>query len=196
MDLLFILGNHLLPIKTKKMKLRKKTLLVMSAFGIAILLVQLLAFNPAPLPEKYSIESEFPPNPKWENLQVLPNDISRDSLLEMMERFSVSLSVKCTYCHVPDPNRPGKLDFPSDEKIEKEIARGMIAMTDEINEKYFKPHFPDPKPEHVEVISCVVCHRGSPNPELYLSKMGDMYKTYQEGRDNRKEMLLKEMQKE
>lgn len=66
----------------------------------------------------------------------------------------------------------------------------MIAMTNEINEKNFKPFFPDPKPHQVHVVNCVMCHRGNANPEKYLSQMGDMYKTYDPNRDNRKEKIL------
>ncbi|NEN21976.1 hypothetical protein G3O08_00465 [Cryomorpha ignava] len=71
----------------------------------------------------------------------------------------------------------------------------MIQMTLDINAKYFQPHFPDPKPEQVFVANCVMCHRGSVNPEKYLSKMGTMYKTYDPDRDNRKEKILEEMDK-
>lgn len=138
-------------------------------------------------------ESSSSSGPEWENLKVLPQDISKDSLENLMEGYTIALAVKCNYCHVPRKDNPEKLDFASDDKIEKEIARGMITMTQEINEKYFKPHFPDPKPEKVEVVNCVLCHRGTSNPELYLSKMGSMYKTYKEGRDNRKEMILEQI---
>lgn len=137
-------------------------------------------------------ESSYSSGPEWENLKVLPQDISKDSLMNLMEGYTTALAVKCNYCHVPRKDNPEKLDFASDDKIEKEIARGMITMTQEINEKYFKPHFPDPKPEKVAVVNCVLCHRGTSNPELYLSKMGSMYKTYKEGRDNRKEMILEQ----
>ncbi len=114
----------------------------------------------------------------------------------LMHGYENALSVECEYCHTPKKDNPERLDFASDDKIEKEIARGMIKMTNEINANYFQPHFPDPKPDQVFVINCVVCHRGASNPELYLSKMGTMYKTFKEGRDNRKEMILEQMKKE
>ena len=66
----------------------------------------------------------------------------------------------------------------------------MIVMTNDLNEKMFLPHFPDPKPKQVEVVNFVMCHRGAPNSEKYLSQMGDMYKTYDPDRDNRKEKIL------
>lgn len=82
------------------------------------------------------------------------------------------------------------MDFADDSKIEKEIARGMIKMTDDINENNFKPYFPEPIPEQVHVVNCVMCHRGTVNPEKYLSQMRGMYKTYDPERDNRKEKIL------
>lgn len=107
-----------------------------------------------------------------------------------MKNYENSLGVKCNYCHATSKVDPTKLDFPNDDKIEKEIARGMIKMTNEINENYFKPYFPDPKPEQVHVVNCVLCHRGTSNPEKYLSQMGKMYKTYDPNRDNRKEKAM------
>lgn len=135
-----------------------------------LLVLMTTAFKP--------VGNEYEPQPKWKNLKVLPNDISKDSLFGLMENYSVALGVKCSHCHVPMKNDPKKLDFAKDEKIEKEIARGMIVMTNDINENYFKPHFPDPKPAHVLVADCVMCHRGNPNPKTYLSNMHKAYEQY------------------
>ena len=141
---------------------------------IAVMAIGLMAFN--------SFESDtstyYEPQPTWKNLKVLPQNISKDSLFGLMDNYSLSLGVKCSHCHVPQKKDPTKLDFASDEKIEKHIARGMITMTNEINENYFKPHFPDPKPAQVYVADCVMCHRGNPNPKAYLSNMEKMYHQY------------------
>ena len=154
------------------------------------LVILLYAFKSAT-----SEDDRYQPQTKWKNLKVLPQNISKDSLDHLMEGYSNALSVKCNYCHAPKKDNPTKLDFASDDKIEKEIARGMITMTNEINMKYFQPHFPDPKPAQVYVVNCVLCHRGAANPEKYLSQMGTMYKTYDPNRDNRKEKFLEEMKK-
>ena len=167
------------------MKINKKLLSLLSGIGILIFVLGLYAFKANPTAyEGYS------PQPPWENLKVLPKDISKDSLDHLMKGYSIALGVNCNHCHAPSKKDPTKLDFPNDDKIEKEIARGMIGMTDEINEKNFKPFFPDPKPHQVHVVNCVMCHRGNANPEKYLSQMGDMYKTYDPDRDNRKEKIL------
>lgn len=172
------------------MKTKKKLSALFSAIGIIIIILGLYAFKAYP-----ETDEAYTTPPEWENLKVLPQDISKDSLKHLMRNYSTALGVKCNYCHVPKKDDPTKLDFPNDDKIEKEIARGMIEMTDEINEKYFQPHFPDPKPEQVQVANCVMCHRGAANPEKYLSQMKKMYKTYDPDRDNRKEKFLEKQQK-
>lgn len=173
------------------MKLKMKFLAIVFGTGIFIVLIGLYSFKSIS-----NIDDGYIAQPPWKNLKVLPQDISKDSLDHLMDNYATSLGVKCNYCHMPSKTNPTKLDFPDDGKIEKEIARGMIVMADEINAKYFQPHFPDPKPKQVHVINCVVCHRGAPNPEKYLSQMNVMYKTYDPNRDNRKEMILKHMEKD
>ncbi|MBK5212954.1 MAG: c-type cytochrome [Flavobacteriaceae bacterium] len=167
------------------MKIKKKLFALFSGIGILMVGFGLYAFTAGP-----SSDQGYLPQPPWENLKVLPKDISKDSLTHLMKNYTASLGVKCNYCHMPSKVDPSKLDFPNDTKIEKEIARGMIKMTNEINENYFKPFFPDPKPKQVQVVNCVLCHRGTANPEKYLSQMGEMYKTYDPNRDNRKEKAL------
>ncbi len=112
---------------------------------------------------------------EWENLKVLPQDITKDSLMGLMKSYTKSLGVRCDYCHLPRKDRPDKLNFPDDSKRTKLIARGMIEMTHAINENYFKPYYPDPKPETVTDVSCLTCHRGNPNPKKYLEGVGSLY---------------------
>ncbi len=167
------------------MKLKKKFLALFSGIGVLMMILGMYAFKTNPANKEHY--STLPP---WDNLKVLPKDISKDSLDHLMKNYATSLGVKCNHCHAPSKKDPTKLDFASDAKIEKEIARGMIGMTNDLNENFFLPHFPDPKPKQAHVVNCVMCHRGTPNPEKYLSQMGDMYKTYDPNRDNRKEMIL------
>lgn len=172
------------------MNIKKNTIALLSGIGIFVMILGLFAFKGNPNQEDYIAQTP------WENLKVLPQNISKDSLTHLMESYTLSLGVNCNHCHVPSKKKPTELDFANDAKIEKEIARGMIAMTNEINAKYFQPHFPDPKPSQVHVVNCVLCHRGSVNPEKYLSQMGEMYKTYNPDRDNRKEKILEGMKKQ
>ncbi len=117
---------------------------------------------------------------KWKNLKVLPQDISEDSLYGLMHEYERALGVDCSYCH--KPRKDGRIsDFASDELIQKKIARGMMKMTDDLNEKYFDPHR-DPK-EGLVAVRCVMCHRGTPNPEKYLQDVG-LYYEHQEPEGN------------
>ncbi|HEV7674618.1 MAG TPA: hypothetical protein VGQ12_08810 [Candidatus Angelobacter sp.] len=59
------------------------------------------------------------------NLQVLPKDISKRDLVGVMKQFSITFSVRCSYCHsVSDDLTEGKFD--SDEKPTKQKARELI----------------------------------------------------------------------
>lgn len=167
------------------MKIGKKLSVIGKASAALLIICVLYAFKAE---TKY--EDAYHPQQKWENLKVLPQNISKDSLTLLMKNYTMALGVDCTHCHVPSKADPSKLDFANDDKIEKEIARGMIEMTNDLNETIFKPHFPEPKPKQVHVVNCVMCHRGAVNPEKYLSQMGKMYKTYDPDRDNRKEKIL------
>jgi len=99
---------------------------------------------------------------KFKNLQVLPKNITEDSLNKIMDGFAGYLGVDCKYCHTRD-KMADTLIFDKDDKAEKEIARNMIRMTMDINEKYF--HFNEEvKISEVQAITCFTCHRGEPMP--------------------------------
>lgn len=95
----------------------------------------------------------------FKNLQVLPKDISKDSLDRIMHGFTAALGVRCNFCHVFN----GKPDFASDDKEEKGIARYMIKMAAGINATYFNFEKSD-RPDTITVIKCVTCHHGSAHP--------------------------------
>ena len=113
-------------------------------------------------------------NTDWKNLKVLPQNITKDSLMFVMHTFNASLGVDCSHCHAAQKDDPEKLDFASDAKMNKEIARGMLVMTNDINSKYFLPHVPDPKPKQITSVYCITCHRGNSNPEAYLQGVSKM----------------------
>lgn len=173
------------------MKTIKKLFVFLSSLGIVLLGMSLYSFK-----TDIRANERYVAQTPWENLKVLPQDISKDSLEHLMKSYAMSLGVKCNHCHTPSKTNPKELDFADDSKIEKEIARGMIKMTNDLNENYFKPHFPEPIPQQVHVVNCVMCHRGTVNPEKYLSQMGGMYKTYDPERDNRKEKILESQRKQ
>ena len=114
---------------------------------------------------------EQPKNEKFKNLQVLPRDISKDSLDRIMDRFNADLGVDCKYCHVRD-KKADTLMFDKDDKSEKEIARNMMRMTMDINKKYFQ--FNETlKAEQVQAVTCYTCHKGEPMPEKEKKKVAN-----------------------
>ncbi|HEV3414460.1 MAG TPA: c-type cytochrome [Puia sp.] len=103
--------------------------------------------------------------PPKRNLKVLPKDISNDDLDKTMDSFKAALGVKCNFCHAPFADTSNHhLDFASDAKPEKNIARKMFRMTGRINKKFFGEN-KDANGVTVPTISCVTCHRGSPHPD-------------------------------
>ncbi len=97
------------------------------------------------------------------NLKVLPKNISHEDLDKIMDSWKAALGVKCNFCHAQD-TATHHLDFASDAKPEKDIARHMFKMTAKINKKYFSMN-KDDKGSMIPTVSCVTCHHGNPHPE-------------------------------
>jgi tetratricopeptide (TPR) repeat protein len=127
---------------------------------------------------------------KFTNLKVLPKDISKDDLLGRMRGFSSGLGVGCGHCHVAKDNSR-EMDFASDEKREKDVAREMLKMTASIAERL------EALPAHEGEkgsVSCYTCHRGlatPPNSTLMVldesAKKDGIAAALQRYRDLRKE---------
>lgn len=101
----------------------------------------------------------------FKNLQVLPKDITRDSLQKVMHNWSSSLGVHCDFCHARSKDTTQRWpDFASDDKPEKEIARHMFKMAQDINAKYFNFNG-SAMPDTIHVVTCATCHHGDPHPE-------------------------------
>ena len=102
----------------------------------------------------------------FQNLKVLPKDITEHQLDSVMDHFKASLGVKCSFCHADGPVIDGKkhLDFVSDTKPEKLRAREMLLMTSYINENFFNPDHSE-RPDTLHGVICFTCHRGNREPE-------------------------------
>ena len=99
------------------------------------------------------------------NLKVLPKDISHEDLDKIMDSWKIALGVKCGFCHAPSKDSTSRhLDFASDAKPEKDIARHMFRMTAKINKKYFN-FDKDDKGVTIQAVTCLTCHRGEAHPE-------------------------------
>jgi len=97
---------------------------------LAIIIISVAAIEPS------NKKNEF------KNLKVLPKDISTKALQQIMvDEFQDGLGVGCNYCHAQEKGSL-HLDYASDEKPEKEIARAMMLMTMDINKKYFGVEHP------------------------------------------------------
>ena len=98
------------------------------------------------------------------NLQVLPKDISPKALQHIMvDEFQDGLGVGCNFCHAHEKGSL-HLDYASDEKPEKEIARAMMRMAMDINKKYFEVEHPLIG-DSLMTVSCNTCHHGVAHPD-------------------------------
>src|SRR5690606_32240294 len=89
---------------------------------------------------------------QFKNLKVLPQNISKDSLMSLMRGYNQALGVKCNHCHSGDK--------AADDKHSKEVARHMIKFTNELNANEFAPI----GEQYKNAIECATCHRGSTKP--------------------------------
>ncbi|MEO6633868.1 MAG: c-type cytochrome [Mucilaginibacter sp.] len=104
-------------------------------------------------------------DPEYKNLKVLPKHLTHEQLDKVMHEWTASLNVHCDFCHVRNEAEK-KMDFPSDAKPEKEMARKMFKMMNKINQKYF-----DAKKDSLGFvmtsgINCNTCHRGDSHPDV------------------------------
>lgn len=130
------------------MKLKKQWL-VITGFAVAVGIC-VAATPPAPV--------------KYVNLKVLPKNISSRELQSLMvDDFQDGLGVACNFCHANAADGHG-LDFASDAKPEKEIARKMMRMTMGLNKKYFQVKHPKLGSEAL-IVNCNTCHKGQPFPD-------------------------------
>ena len=140
-------------------------------FVMVVTLLTLSALSSSPLlaqegPPPSSAGAAHRPMPKPVNLKVLPKDTSPEDLMKIMFGFSQQLGVQCTFCHVQDAATKHP-NFASDEKPEKNTARTMMLMTQEVNAKYLSQiHDPDAAPDQ-KTVTCGTCHRGHSMPVTF-----------------------------
>ncbi len=115
------------------------------AFIFGVLCASLALSQDAP-PKKMKMDPNKPAGEQFKNVQVL-KEVPSGQFLQYMRTFSASLGVECNFCHVQDRS--------SDEKSEKLMARKMITMTHDINEKFF---------EGKMEVRCYTCHKGAEHP--------------------------------
>ncbi|MGH9589700.1 MAG: c-type cytochrome [Terracidiphilus sp.] len=116
------------------------------------------------------------PAPK--NLQVLPKDLTGEQVVHIMQGWAAALGTHCDTCHAPNPNaeaQPGRrprLDFALDVKPEKNTARLMYKMVQDINTNYIamvnnSGANSGSGAESGTKVSCGTCHRGHVSPPAF-----------------------------
>ena len=99
-----------------------------------------------------------------QNLQVLPKDMPRSEVTQIMRGFTQALGVRCVACHVGEEGQPlSTYDFASDAKNLKVTAREMLKMVMAINGTHLA-NLPYRHDADLRV-TCVTCHRGVRHPE-------------------------------
>lgn len=88
-------------------------------------------------------------------LQGMPSHLMQPT----MQLMEIALGVHCVYCHDPDNTKR-----EVDNKPQKEIARRMIQMVNDINRTQFAGR---------EVVTCFTCHQGSTKPSTVLPYNGE-----------------------
>ncbi len=127
-------------------------------FFVFLSICAVIFFGAAAMPVK---QSDTP-----KNLKILPKDISDEAIDTLMHEYNDALGVKCEYCHASSKDDIKKLDYASDEKPAKDIARDMMVMTAEINKQFFNTK--SKKGEEMVSISCITCHNESEYPPSKL----------------------------
>lgn len=105
---------------------------------------------------------------KAENLKVLPDTTSAETLGRVMRGFTSSLGVRCVHCHVGEEGKPlSDYDFPSDDKRAKRVAREMLRMVRTINTNVIAK-IEEPSGA---TVACFTCHRGQKTPPEALDRL-------------------------
>ena len=111
---------------------------------------------------------------KPSNLQVLPKDWPGTRLRPVMIGFSRALGVRCSYCHKGEEGKPlSTYDFASDDNPNKNRAREMLRMLNEIGEHLKKI---EPSGDQRVNMWCHTCHRGRPRPMTLPEELGEQYR--------------------
>ena len=107
------------------------------------------------------------------NLKVLPKEMTGEQVHQLMHKWEAELGTECSTCHAADPNRKtpsGRpaLNYADDSKPEKNTARLMYKMLEDINKNYISMVDNAGVP-----VSCGTCHRGHLDPPLFTPPKGE-----------------------
>ena len=95
------------------------------------------------------------------NTRVIPKSTPVMQVVGQMRNFTSDLGVRCVFCHVGEEGPLERVDFASDEKRVKLVARQMMLMVQEINRRL--DSLPG-RPAPAVAVTCGTCHRGASRP--------------------------------
>ncbi|MEO8259182.1 MAG: c-type cytochrome [Acidobacteriota bacterium] len=98
------------------------------------------------------------------NLKVLPTSTTTAQILPIMRNFSAALGTNCGHCHVWTAAGDPSNDYAADTKPAKVVARVMMQMVGEINQK-LAANIQKPA-DQLTAVGCMTCHRGEIIPKL------------------------------
>jgi photosynthetic reaction center cytochrome c subunit len=96
------------------------------------------------------------------NVQVIPKNTPPVQVWGQMRNIASGLGVTCTFCHAGQEGAElAQINFASDEKRNKQVARQMMRMVQEVNKRLDTiPARPTPG----VTVTCSTCHRGVNRP--------------------------------
>ncbi len=96
------------------------------------------------------------------NVRIIPKTTPVVQVSGQMRNIAFGLGVECTFCHVGQAGTPlAQIDFASDEKRTKLVAREMMRMVQDVNRRLDSiPARPTPS----VTVTCATCHRGVSRP--------------------------------
>lgn len=110
-------------------------------------------------------------DPGFKNLQILPKDITEKQMDSVMNHFTASLNVKCSFCHIKqEVNGNEEWDWASDKNKHKLVARDMMRMTNKLNDEHFPYSGKAENMSTILTVTCYTCHNGKKEPETRPKK--------------------------
>jgi hypothetical protein len=119
----------------------------LSALALCLFSCVPMAFSQDAPPKKPKMDPNKPAVEQFKNIQIFKTATTGE-VLGYMRAFNAALGVECSFCHVDG-------DRASDSKGEKVMARKMLTMTHEINDKFFAGKME---------VRCFTCHKGASHP--------------------------------
>ena len=157
------------------MKLSSPSLSVPAAALIsAVFAVAAFAQEPATQqPPTANAPEQHHEEPAPTNLKVLPKTMTGEQVHQLMHQWEAALGTECSTCHAADPKNIGpngrpRLNFADDSKPEKNTARLMYQMVEDINKNYVGKIDNSGVP-----VACGTCHRGHLDPPIFTPPKGE-----------------------